>query len=227
MATQHLDLDEQEKLDQIKDFWRRYGNFITWVAIVVFGAYGAWLGYNNWQVRKATEASTLFGAFELAVQEGDEARIGRAVQDLDKDYAKTTYAQQAKLLAAKFYGDKGNLDAAKAQLQAVADNASDEGYRALARLRLAGVWIDQKNLDAALQVLAIELPPAFAALGADRKGDIYALQGKAVEARAAYEKAYTLAGEKSPYRPMIEVKMRALGAEPPTPASAASAAKSG
>ena len=227
MATQHLDLDEQEKLDQIKDFWRRYGNFITWVAIVVFGAYGAWLGYNYWQVRKATEASTLFGAFELAVQEGDEARIGRAVQDLDKDYAKTTYAQQAKLLAAKFYSDKGNLDAAKVQLQAVADNASDEGYRALARLRLAGVLIDQKNLDAALQVLATDLPPAFAALGADRKGYIYVLQGKAVEARAAYEKAYTLVGEKSPYRPMIEIKMRALGAEPQTPASAASAAKSG
>lgn len=227
MASQNLDFDEQEKLDQLKDFWKKYGNLITWTLIVVLGSYGGWLGYGNWQASKAQEASVRFSALEKALQEGDESLVGRALDDLNKDYGKTTYAQQAKLLSAKFYAEKGNLDAAKAQLQSVIDTASDEGYRALARLRLAGVLIDQKNLDAALQALTAELPAAFAALGADRQGDIYSLQGKLKEARAAYEKAYSLSGEKSPYRPLIEVKMRALGAEPPVPANAASAAKPG
>jgi predicted negative regulator of RcsB-dependent stress response len=29
MAT-HLDLEEQEQLDQLKSFWKQYGNLITW-----------------------------------------------------------------------------------------------------------------------------------------------------------------------------------------------------
>ena len=31
MAT-HLDLEEQEQLDQLKEFWKQYGNLITWAA---------------------------------------------------------------------------------------------------------------------------------------------------------------------------------------------------
>ena len=45
MATQHLDLEEQEQLDQIKAFWRKWGNAITWFLIVILGSYAA---YNGW-----------------------------------------------------------------------------------------------------------------------------------------------------------------------------------
>jgi predicted negative regulator of RcsB-dependent stress response len=34
MAT-HLDLEEQEQLDQLKHFWNQYGNLITWVLVIV------------------------------------------------------------------------------------------------------------------------------------------------------------------------------------------------
>ena len=39
--AKHLDLEEQEQLDQIKHFWSKYGNAITWVLIVVLGAFAA------------------------------------------------------------------------------------------------------------------------------------------------------------------------------------------
>ena len=38
MAT-HLDLEEQEQLDQLKAFWNQYGNLISGVLIVLAGAY--------------------------------------------------------------------------------------------------------------------------------------------------------------------------------------------
>ena len=41
MAT-HLDLEEQEQLDQLKAFWKQYGNLVSWVLIVVLGGYAAW-----------------------------------------------------------------------------------------------------------------------------------------------------------------------------------------
>ena len=34
MATP-LDLEEQEQLDQIKHFWKTYGNLISWLLIAV------------------------------------------------------------------------------------------------------------------------------------------------------------------------------------------------
>ena len=41
MATQ-LNLEEQEQLDELKHFWKQWGNLITWVAIAVLGTYAAW-----------------------------------------------------------------------------------------------------------------------------------------------------------------------------------------
>ena len=53
MATQHLDLEEQEQLAQLKHFWNRWGNLITWALIAVLGAFAAWNGWNFWQQRQA------------------------------------------------------------------------------------------------------------------------------------------------------------------------------
>ena len=43
--AKHLDLEEQEQLDQLKHFWSRYGTLITGVLVVVLGAFAAWNGY--------------------------------------------------------------------------------------------------------------------------------------------------------------------------------------
>jgi len=60
MATQHLDLEEQEQLDQIKAFWRKWGNAITWFLIVILGSYAAYNGWQLWQNRKAQKAAALY-----------------------------------------------------------------------------------------------------------------------------------------------------------------------
>ena len=56
----------------------------------------------------------------------------------------------------------------KAALAWVAEKASDEGYQAVARLRLAGVLVEAKAYDEALKQLAGDLPKEFEALVADR-----------------------------------------------------------
>jgi len=47
--AQHLDLEEQEQLDELKHFWKQYGNLITWALIAVLSAFAAWNGYQYWQ----------------------------------------------------------------------------------------------------------------------------------------------------------------------------------
>ena len=213
MAKQ-LDLEEQEQLAEIKHFWNEYGNLITWAMIVVFGSIAAWTGWQYWQRTQAAQAAAMYDEVERAAQAGDSARVERAFSDMKDKFGRTTYAQQAGLLTAAMMEDKGNTEAAKTTLGWVAEKASDEGYQAVARLRLASVLMEAKAYDEALKQLAADFPREFAPMVADRRGDIYNLQGKKAEARTEYEKAYKGLDERAEYRRLVEVKLSALGVDP-------------
>ena len=220
-----LDLEEQEQLDDLKHFWKNYGNLITWTLIVVFGAIAAWNGWQYWQRSQAAQASAMYEEVERAVAGADVSKLERAFGDMRDKFGGTTYAHQAGLVAAKAFADKGKGEAARAALVWVADKASDEGYRATARLRLAGLLADTKSYDEALKQLQGDFPTEFEPLVADRRGDIYSLQGKKAEAKAQYLKAWGGLDERAEYRKLVEVKLAALGVDP-KPAAAAPAAAS-
>ncbi len=221
----HLDLDEQEQLDQLKHFWRTYGNIITWALIAVLGTFAAWNGYQYWQRSQAAQASAMFDEVERSVASNDVAKVERALADMNAKFGSSVYAQQAGLLAAKVFYDKSNLDAAKKALSAVAEKSSDEGYQAIAKLRLAGILIESKSFDEATKQLAGTFPKDFEPLVADRRGDVLALQGKPAEAKVEYVKAFKGFEERTGYRRLVEVKINALGGDPVTTAASADIAK--
>lgn len=220
----HLDLEEQEQLDQLKHFWKQYGNLITWALILVLGAFAGWNLFQRWQTSQASQASAMYDEVERVVKAGDASRLDRVFADMKDKFPNTTYAQQAGLLAAKAYFEAGKKDEAKAALGWVADKSSDDGYRAIAKLRLASVLTEAKAYDDALAQLSGAYPAEYAALVADRKGDVYSLQGKRAEARSEYEKAYKTFDERAEYRRLVEVKLNALGVNP-KPEVAASGAE--
>ncbi|MED5619238.1 YfgM family protein [Ideonella sp. BN130291] len=221
MATQ-LDLQEQEQLDELKAFWKQYGNLITWVLILVLGAFAAWNGWNWYQREQAGKASAMFDELERAAQAGDAEKAGKVFSDLKARYPRTAFAEQGGLLAAKVQYEKGQADGAKATLAWVADNATENEYKTIARLRLAGVLLDQKQYDEALKQLASASGKEFEALVADRRGDVLLAQGKKDDAKAAYQAAWKAMDEKLEYRRLVDAKLTALGA-PPEPAAGASA----
>lgn len=212
--AKHLDLEEQEQLEELKHYWKTYGDLITWALIVVFGAIAAWNGYQYWQRSQAFQAAAMFDEVDRSAASGDIARLERSLGDMKDKYGRTTYAHQAALLAARVFFEKGNPDAAKAALSWVAEHSSDEGYSAVARLRLASVMVNQKSFDDALRQLEGSFPKDFEALVADRRADILVLQGKNPEAISEYQKAYKLFGTQSEYRRLVEVKLNALGIDP-------------
>ena len=216
MATP-LDLQEQEQLDSIKHFWKQYGNLITWVLIIALGGFAAFNGWQWMQRDRAVKASVLFDELDKAVTAGDTDKVARVLADMKDRYGSTAFAGQAGLLAAKAQFEKGQNDAARASLEWVIGNASEKEYAVLARLRLAGVLLDEKKYDEALKVLPTDPPPSFAGLAADRRGDILTAQGKADEARAAYQAAFDAMAPTLDYRRLVEAKLTALGAAPETP----------
>ena len=79
----------------------------------------------------------------------------------------------------------------------------EDELRSIARLRAAGLLLDQKKFDEAgkqLDAAQQGKPREFDALIADRRGDILAAQGKRAEAVAAYQAAYKAMDAKTEYR---------------------------
>ena len=212
--AKHLDLEEQEQLADLKHFWGRFGNLITWALILVFGTVAALNGYKYWQGRQAAQASVLYDEVDRAISSGDMARVDRSLADIKDRFGGTVFAEQAGLMAAKAFYEKGNIDAAKAALSWVSGKAKDEGHQSIAKLRLSGILLGTKAYDEALALLAGTFPKEFASLISDRRGDIFLLQGKRAEARAEYEKAFKELDERAEYRRLIEVKLNALGVDP-------------
>lgn len=213
MAT-HLDLEEQEQLDQLKSFWKEHGNLITWVLIALLAAYAAWNGWNYWQRDQAVQAGAMFDELDAAAQAGDADRAGRVFADMKSRYPRTAFTEQGGLLAAKTQFEKGQVDAARASLEWVGENAVEGEYKTVARLRLAGLLLDQKKYDEALKQLDSADAKEFAALVADRRGDVLLAQDKKDEARAAYLKAWTAMDPKVEYRRLIQAKLNVLGTDP-------------
>lgn len=222
--AKHLNLEEQEQLDQLKHFWARYGNLITWVLIAVFGSFAAWNGWNYWQRTQATKAAALYDEIDRAASARDADKMTRALTEMQDRFGGSTFAAQGSLLAGKTLFEAGKPDAARAALGWVSEKSSDEAYQAIARLRLAALDVEAKAYDQALKTLEAPMPKAFEALAADRRGDVYLAQGKTDEARQQYETAWRGFGQRVEYRNLVEIKLASLGVDaasltPPTEAA--------
>ena len=102
-------------------------------------------------------------------------------------------------------------DEARKHLQWATEHAKEDEMRDVARLRLAGVLLDEKKYDEALKVLSAKSGEGYTMLFSDLRGDVLTAQGKPAEARAAYQAALDKADPGSAYRRLIEVKLDALG----------------
>jgi predicted negative regulator of RcsB-dependent stress response len=211
--AKHLDLEEQEQLDQIKHFWARWGNLITWVLIIVFGSVAAWNGWNYWQRNQAMKAAAVYDEVERAALARDTERLTRTLNDMQAGFGRTAFASQAGLLAAQAFQDAGKPDDARAALTWVSEKASDDGHKVVARLRLAALRMDAGEHEQAMALLAGPVPSAFEGLVADRRGDILMAQGKLDDARGHYQSAWRSLGERAEYRRLLEVKLASLGVD--------------
>lgn len=219
--AQHLDLEEQEQLDQLKHFWAKYGNAITWLLVLVLGGFAAWNGWQYWQRKTAVEAAALYEELDRAVQASQTERVQRVWADLQGNAGRSAQAAQGGLLAAKALHDAGKTDDARAALRFVVEQAADPATVAVARLRLAGLELQAQDPAQALKWLDAKWPAAFAGLAADRRGDALLAQNDRAAARTAYQAAYAALAPQQDYRRLVEAKLNALGVNPAVEPSSA------
>jgi predicted negative regulator of RcsB-dependent stress response len=209
MAT--YDLDEQERLDELKAWWKRWGTLVMLGLAVVIAAAAGWRYWQNRTLTQSLEAAAVYGKLTQSLAANDAKGAREAGGMLIEQYKDTAYAPRAALLVAKLNVGAKDLKSAQTQLEWAAANSKEPALKDLARLRLAGVQFDQKQYDTALKTLSGSRSDAFAPRFDDLKGDVLLAQGKPAEARAAYQAAFGKMQEDNPYRSIVELKLDALG----------------
>jgi predicted negative regulator of RcsB-dependent stress response len=204
------DLQEQEQLDELKAWWAKYGNLILTVLTVALLGFAAFNGWRWYERNQAADAAGVYAELERAVAAKEVERVNTLTATLTDKYGRTVYASMAALQAARWYADNGNSAAARTQLQWLVDHADKPEIAAIARVRLAGVLLDEKNYDEALKVLEGAAADVYVTAVLDRRGDVLFAQNKIEEARSAYREALAKASAEHPLRAIIQLKLDAL-----------------
>lgn len=210
------DLEEQEQIATLKAWWNQYGNLIIWVVTAALLSFAGWSGWKYYQRDQSGKAAMLYEEVVKAADAQDPAKLARAAEDIKYKFSGTPYAQMAALTAAKSAFDADDMKTAKTHLQWVLDHGKSDEFKAIARIRLAGVLLDEKAYDEGLKALAWDFPEQFAALVADRKGDLLYAQNKPEEARKEFQAALEKTEIKNPARQLIQLKLDALGGKTST-----------
>jgi predicted negative regulator of RcsB-dependent stress response len=209
------DLEEQEQIAALKTWWNEYGNMVLAAVTAAALSLAGFQGWRYYQNSQRLAAAALYEQLVQAEHVADHKKVRDIAAEITGRYGSTAYGALAALSGARASFETGDLAEARARLQWAIEKAGDENVRDLARLRLAGVLLDQKDFSGALKALEAKPVDALAGLYADMRGDILAAAGKVEEARGAYQQALDRSEAGSPYRAIVQMKLDALpGAAP-------------
>jgi predicted negative regulator of RcsB-dependent stress response len=204
--------DDQE-LEQLKTWWKTYGN-----ALLLGIALGLsiLMGNKYWSQHKqerAEAASAIYDGLVDNYREKAFDKLREASESLKGDYAATPYAGLAAMISARVNLVEGKIDDARRELQWTLDNATDDGTKHAARLRLARIVADANEVDAALSLLDVSDIAGFELDYHELRGDLTVLKGDKQAAREAYRMALKELDEFSSYKSTLSMKLDALGPE--------------
>ena len=202
---------DEQKVEELKKWWNENGNYLIGGVVLGLAILFGWHWWKDYKETRARTASGLFSQLEQAVAAADEERARVLESQLTGDYGATPYAAAAELAMAKLAVEKDDLGTAELYLRSAVELADQDEVRELAELRLAHVLTASGKHDDALAILDREWNAAWTSLREELRGDVYVAQGKAEEARQAYDKALLTAGGAASY---LRLKRDALGDSP-------------
>ena len=207
-----LDFEEQEQLAALKAWWQRYGNLLVSVLTIALLALAAWNGWQWYQQSQSVQAAALYENLQKAARANDAKAARDSAGAILEQFPRTAYAPLAALVAAKVNFHGGDLKTAQAQLQWVIDNSRSEELKAVARLRLAAVLLDQGIFEEALKVIDVKPAAGFESLYGSMRGDVFLTQKRIQEAKAAYQGALSKVDKRDrALRDHIQLKLDSLG----------------
>ena len=212
-----MSLSDEEQLDQIKSFAKKYGSaMISGILIALI----AFFGWEYWQKKNLAEAQNQTAKVQKLMDEAKAvsgqpnalATVSEAADKIVKDDADSVQAIQTQFILAKLAYDKQDYAAAEKALKKVENSkVKDAGLVQIVKIRLADSQLAQKKYDDALKTLSTVTEPAFKATADELRGDIYVAKKDIASARKAYQSAWDNLLERKQERQLLQIKLESVG----------------
>lgn len=202
---------EEERLETLKRWWDRFGTVLTALVVVAAVGVAGYYGWDFWNERQLQSASAVYSQALMARQAGDPEGFEAAYERLRTEYGRTTYAVDAALLNARDRYQQGALDEAIGALRWAVDHAGEPSREATARARLARLYLERGDPDAALAALDEVNGAGFRATVAELRGDAWLDKGDRARAREAYEQALEHLDRGGAAYEVVEMKLLDVG----------------
>lgn len=209
MATYNL--EDQDNIDGVKTWWDKFGTAITILLTALLVTIGGTQAWKYYQQQQAQQAADLYVLLQQVRLSNEPAKINDAAHLLTEGFPSSGYAPRAAFIAAQADVEAGNNKRAMQNLQWIIDNAKETALHDVARLRIAGILLDEEKYDEALRILNTQHGETFAGLYSDRKGDILVASKKISEARLSYQAAIDKLSKSNNYYNIVQMKLDALG----------------
>jgi len=200
-------LTEEEQVEALKKWWKENGTAVI-IGIVV--GLAAVIGVRYWfsyHETLAVNASVMYDNFTAAVNKKDAALVQTLSNEMRDKFKGTSYAALAAMQLAKQDVDAKNLPEAEKNLRWALANPGNKVIGLIARQRLAEVLYAEAKLDDALTLLNQVKDATFDPRFAQIRGDILRKQGKAEQAREAYQLALTDSSLSGKERDFVQMKL--------------------
>ena len=212
-----MSLSDEEQLEQIKSFGKKYGSaMVSGILIALI----AFFGWEYWQKKNLTETQNQTAKVQklmddvqaTAGQANAFATVSEAADKIVKHDANAVQAIQTQFILAKLAYDKQDYAAAEKALKTVENSkVKDAGLVQVVKLRLADAQLAQKKYDAALKTLTAVTEPAFKATAEELRGDIYVAKKDTAAAAKAYQSAWDALLERQQERQLLQIKLKSVG----------------
>lgn len=207
---------DEQQLEAIRKWFKQHGkNLLTAVLVVALIGLSIRYWFHHKEVTKI-EASEEYTTLLMSQSQDDQQSAKFKAQSIVQDYPNTPYASLAGLFLAKLAVQEDNKEEALAHLARVIDGPVEE-FGLVARVRAARLYLNDGQLDKALEMVAVKDGDGYSPLLEEIKGDVYMAQNQSDKAKAAYEQALRLSVEKDLENPLLKLKVQELGGTIPEP----------
>lgn len=181
-------IEEEQEINQLKDWWKENGKTIIVAFILGVGGMFGWRYWQAHQAEQIAQASAQYDALIYSAQQDEQAKKAN-IEQFVQDNSKTAYAVFALLDEAKKETEKQDFAAAEVNLNQALTQSQDEVLTSIVALRLSAVQFQLGQLDNALTTLNQVKGESFNARKAILTGDIQIAKGDKVAAKNSFEQA--------------------------------------
>lgn len=197
---------DAEKSEEIKRWWRDNGRSVIAGVIIGIAVVMSWRYWSAYQENQTENAATLYQQVVMAASESEFGQLESLTQELMQDYGSTPYAVFATFEMASLAAQSDTAVAIE-YLQWARENADLTAQEAVARLRLARLYLDESEYETALELVGSEPPVGFKSLYHELQGDIHLEMGDKIAAGQAYDMALSSAEPAGGRRAFLQMKL--------------------